>query len=103
MSLKFSFLSFIAIHFFLCSIAQHKTINQRVDSVLALMSLEEKVGQLNQYSSKEETTGPVNEKGNKLQEIIDGKVGSMLNVRGYKRTTAMQQLAMQSRLKIPLL
>ncbi|MCX6168234.1 MAG: hypothetical protein NTX65_02765 [Ignavibacteriales bacterium] len=31
--------------------AQQKTIEQKVDSVLALMTLDEKVGQLNQLSS----------------------------------------------------
>lgn len=83
--------------------AQRKTIGQRVDSVLKLMTLDEKVGQLNQYSSKEELTGPESDKSNLVQEIRAGKVGSMLNVRGVERTRHMQELALQSRLKIPLI
>lgn len=83
--------------------AQKKTIDQRVDSVLKLMTLDEKVGQLNQYSSKEELTGPEGDKSNIVQELKAGKVGSMLNVRGVERTRHMQELAMQSRLKIPLI
>jgi len=39
----------------------------------------------------------------KNQEIKDGKVGSLLNVKGADKTRAMQEIAMQSRLKIPLL
>jgi len=83
--------------------AQKKTIDQRVDSVLKLMTLQEKIGQLNQYSSKDEVTGPMSDKGNRRQELIEGKVGSMLNVRGAERTRSIQSLALQSRLKIPLL
>ena len=83
--------------------AQKKTIDQRVDSVLKLMTLDEKIGQLNQYSSKEELTGPAGENSNIAQEIKTGKVGSMLNVRGADRTRRMQELAMQTRLKIPLI
>jgi len=81
---------------------QSKTIEQRVDSVLKLMTLDEKVGQLNQYASSW-TTGPVSPEGDKMQEIKDGKVGSLLNVNGVEKTRAMQKLAMQSRLHIPLL
>lgn len=83
--------------------AQKKTIGQRVDSVLKLMTLDEKIGQLNQYSSKEELTGPAGENSNIAQEIKAGKVGSMLNVRGANRTRRMQELAMQARMKIPLI
>jgi beta-glucosidase len=83
--------------------AQKKTIDQRVDSVVRLMTPDEKIGQLNQYSSKEELTGPGGENSNIAQEIKAGKVGSMLNVRGADRTRRMQELAMQARLKIPLI
>lgn len=83
--------------------AQKKTIDQRVDSVLKKMTLDEKTGQLNQYSSKEELTGPAGENSNIAQEIKAGKVGSMLNVRGADRTRRMQELAMQARMKIPLI
>jgi beta-glucosidase len=85
------------------AVAQKKTIGQRVDSVLKLMTIDEKIGQLNQYSSKEEVTGPESDKSNLVQEIKAGKVGSMLNVRGADRTRRTQELALQSRLKIPML
>jgi beta-glucosidase len=83
--------------------AQDHRINKRVDSLLKLMKLEEKVGQLNQYSGAE-VTGPVNDrKTNMLNDIRNGNVGSMLNVRGVKDTREIQAVALQSRLKIPLL
>ena len=102
--------SFIALCFIACItagahnvFAQKKTLDQRVDSVLKLMTPDEKIGQLNQYSSKEEVTGPESDKSSLVQEIKAGKVGSMLNVRGADRTRRTQELAMQSRLKIPML
>lgn len=83
--------------------AQSKRINQRVDSLLKLMTLKEKIGQLNQYSGRE-ITGPANpQQYNLRNEIKNGMVGSMLNVKGVKDTREIQAIALQSRLKIPLL
>jgi beta-glucosidase len=84
-------------------IAQRKTIDQRVDSVLRLMTLEEKVGQMNQYNGPWAATGPLTNDNNLLSQIKEGKVGSMLNVTGVNRTTELQALTLQTRLKIPLL
>lgn len=80
-----------------------KTIDQRVDSVLRLMTLDEKVGQLNQYSGDWSHTGPINKDGDKQNQVRDGQLGSMLNVIGVQHTRELQEMAMQSRLKIPLL
>jgi beta-glucosidase len=97
---QFCFL-FITLPFL--TFAQQKTIDQKVDSVLTLMTLQEKVGQLNQYSGRN-VTGPVSERNvNTLEEIRKGNVGSMLNVQGAKITREIQQEAMKSRLKIPLI
>jgi len=83
--------------------AQKKSIDQRVDSLMKLMTLKEKVGQLNQYSGKE-VTGPTSDrKSYLLNDIKSGMVGSMLNVKGVKDTKEIQSVALQSRLKIPLL
>ena len=83
--------------------AQRKTIDQRVDSVLRLMTLEEKVGQLNQYNGDWNATGPITKDGEKQEQIRQGWVGSMLNIAGVRHTRQLQEMAMQSRLKIPLL
>lgn len=93
---------FLAITSWFHPLSAQKTIDQKLDSVLKLMTLDEKIGQLNQYTSSW-STGPVSPEGNKLQEIKEGKIGSLLNVKGVDKTRAMQQVAMQSRLKIPLL
>lgn len=84
------------------AVATGQDIESKVDSVLRLMTLEEKVGQLNQYSSFW-STGPVSPETNKLKEIEAGHVGSLLNVKGFDKTRAMQEVAMRSRLRIPLL
>jgi beta-glucosidase len=83
--------------------AQRKTIDQRVDSVLRLMRLEEKIGQMNQYNGPWAATGPLTNDNNLLSQIKEGKVGSMLNVTGVDRTRELQAVALQSRLRIPLL
>lgn len=81
-----------------------KTIDQKVSELLSKMTLEEKVGQLVQYSGFEYATGPQNSNSaSVLNEIKQGKVGSMLNVAGAGETRKFQELALQSRLRIPLL
>ncbi|WP_213279154.1 beta-glucosidase BglX [Chryseobacterium indologenes] len=81
-----------------------KTIDQKVTELLSKMTLEEKVGQMVQYSGFEYATGPQQSNSAAvLEEIKKGKVGSMLNVAGSEETRSFQKLAMQSRLKIPLL
>ena len=81
-----------------------KTIDQKVSELLSKMTLEEKVGQLVQYSGFEYATGPQNSNSaSVLNEIKQGKVSSMLNVAGAGETRKFQELALQSRLRIPLL
>jgi len=81
-----------------------KALVKKVDSVLALMTLEEKIGQLNQFSGDGELTGPVALRPDLLQSIRDGKLGSMLNINGADYTRQIQKIAVeQSRLKIPLI
>ncbi len=83
--------------------SQHKTIDERVEELLQKMTLQEKVGQLNQYTGDNQATGPITINPNKEAEIKGGLIGSMLNVIGTTYTRQYQELAMQSRLKIPLL
>ncbi len=83
--------------------AADTSVAQRVEQLLARMTLEEKVGQLNQLSGKE-FTGPATDKVHSMEaEIRSGHVGSMLNIKGVADTRRLQALALQSRLKIPLL
>lgn len=78
-------------------------MDDRVEALLRQMTLAEKIGQLTQYSGDWRATGPVTFQGSHEASIRDGHVGSMLNVLGPVRTRAYQEVAMQSRLKIPLL
>lgn len=83
--------------------AQKKSIGQKVDSVLRLMTLDEKIGQLNQYNDDHEATGPLTIDKNKADQMRKGQIGSLLNTKGTERVRYWQDIAMQSRLKIPLL
>ena len=98
-------IALLSVNFFVLTVsfAQKKSLDQKVDSVLKLMTLEEKVGQMNQYNGDWAATGPITKDGDKQTQIKKGLVGSMLNVTGVDHTRTLQQIAMQSRLKIPLL
>jgi beta-glucosidase len=85
--------------------AQKKFFEQRADSVLALMNLDEKVGQLVQYSNGFATGNPTVEPKETMEEIVrKGGVGSFFNVIGVKTIKKLQKVAVEeSRLKIPLI
>lgn len=72
------------------------------DSLLALMTLEEKLGQLNQPAGPGSDTGPAARAGT-VAEIRAGRIGSFLGVYGAAHTRELQRAAMESRLRIPLL
>ena len=82
-------------------------IERKVDSLLQLMTIEEKVGQMNQYNGFWDVTGPIPEGGSaekKYEHLRKGWVGSMLSVRGVKEVRAVQKIVVEeSRLGIPLI
>ena len=80
-----------------------KDYTHQVDSVLNLMTLEEKVGQMIQYSNNKLLTGPSLDSRNHTEEIKRGEVGSIFNILTVERAKQYQDLAMQSRLRIPLI
>ncbi|MEN2399614.1 glycoside hydrolase family 3 N-terminal domain-containing protein [Flavobacterium sp. MC2016-06] len=98
---KITTFTLLMVSFF--AVAQQETIDQKVNALLKKMTIEEKIGQLNQYTGDNSATGPITINPNKQAEIKAGLVGSMLNIIGTKYTRQYQELAMQSRLKIPLL
>ena len=74
-----------------------------VDSVLARMTLDEKLGQLNQLPGLANVTGPGGA-ATGADLIERGGVGSFLDITGADTTRALQRLAVDSsRLHIPLL
>jgi len=79
------------------------TIDSRVDSLMQLMTLEEKLGQLNLPSAGAFTTGAV-ESSDIAKKIAEGKVGGLFNIKTVANIREMQKIAVEkSRLKIPLL
>ncbi|MCU0419660.1 MAG: beta-glucosidase BglX [Cyclobacteriaceae bacterium] len=78
-------------------------MDQKIDSLLALMTLEEKIGQLNLPSAGQFTTGQA-QSSDIARKIEQGKVGGLFNIKSVAAIQEMQQLAVEkSRLKIPLL
>jgi beta-glucosidase len=70
-------------------------IESRVNALLQKMTLEEKAGQLTQFSGNSPET---------IDLVKQGKVGSLLGVLGVEQTNAAQRVAVeQSRLRIPLI
>lgn len=82
-------------------------IEERISLLMKDMTLEEKVGQMNQYNGSWDVTGPKPESGSneeKYNNIKKGWVGSMLSVRGVKEVRAVQKIAVEeTRLGIPLI
>jgi beta-glucosidase len=75
----------------------------RIDTLLAAMTLEEKIGQLNMAAVGHVITGPVLASG-VTKGIRAGRIGSLLNIWGAPEVHAVQKLAVEeTRLGIPLL
>ena len=93
--------------FSLIGYSQGKNFDKKVDEQLLKMTLEEKIGQLNQYSGFWDVTGPAPTEGSsakKYQDLKAGLVGAMLNVKGVKNIYKLQKIAVEeTRLGIPLL
>ena len=82
-----------------------RELNAKVDALLKKMTLDEKIGQLVQFSAGF-ATGPGSEgKNQHFDELVaKGQVGSFLNVVGADATNHYQHIAMdKSRLHIPLI
>jgi beta-glucosidase len=81
----------------------NQEIAARVDSVLSLMTLEEKIGQLTLFTSDYDVTGPVMREGY-VEDIKSGRVGAIFNAFGAEYTLKLQKIAVEeTRLGIPLL
>ncbi|WP_228850538.1 beta-glucosidase BglX [Aegicerativicinus sediminis] len=88
----------------------NKTVNiieTKIDSLLGIMTLEEKIGQMNQYTGFWDVTGPAPKEGSaatKYDDLRKGLIGSMLNVTGAEQVRALQKIAVEeTRLGIPLI
>jgi beta-glucosidase len=104
----------------LCSCSTNKNdylnpnipVAKRVESLLDQMTLDEKIGQMCQYVGDGVMKNINNEDekikyklgiGERAKLIKEGKIGSFLKVPTYKEANFLQEIALESRLKIPLL
>lgn len=77
-----------------------------IEDLISRMTLEEKAGQMNQYNGFWDVTGPAPEGGDaarKYEDLRKGLVGSMLNITSVTEVRKIQEIALQSRLGIPVL
>jgi len=94
----------------LCSLSCQKEstsdfgqVDRQVDSLLALMTLEEKIGQLTLFTSDNDITGPTIRE-NYREDIKAGRVGALFNAFGADFTRRLQEIAVkETRLGIPLI
>jgi len=78
-------------------------VDAKVEALLRKMTLEEKVGQLVQYSAGQ-PTGPGTGRTDYNDMIAKGQIGALFNISTAKETNAFQRIAVgKSRLHIPIL
>lgn len=78
--------------------------DQRIDSLLALMTIHEKVGQLNVIGYGGNFINPKGEEIDVNKAIAEGLIGGLQNIRGVDFLTKLQKIAVEeSRLGIPLM
>ena len=82
-------------------------LESEVNALMAQMTLDEKIGQMNLYNGFYDLTGPAPDAGDaakKFQHLEQGYVGAMLNIHGVENVRKLQEIAVDgSRLGIPLL
>jgi beta-glucosidase len=101
---KLIFVSLLALTLFCCKNNTSKSrMDRKVDSLLTLMTIEEKIGQLNLPGAGDFVTGQAQNSdiGKKIEK---GLVGGLFNIKSVPKIREMQKLAVEkSRLKIPLM
>ena len=82
--------------------AQDQKMNAFIDRLMAKMTVEEKLGQMNLLPGTSATTGEL--KDSPLLTLIEqGKLGTVLNQKGVEGIRQLQDAAKRSRLGIPVL
>jgi len=104
-------LSMLAIALFACNKTGQDEVGwfadpetaQRVDSLMQLMTLEEKIGQMTLFTSDMDATGPFL-RTEYIEKIREGRVGAIFNAYTAGYTRELQRMAVEeTRLGIPLL
>ncbi|MCG8385252.1 MAG: beta-glucosidase, partial [Cytophagales bacterium] len=101
------FLALFSLCVFSCSPPGEKErvspYDTKIDSLINLMTLEEKLGQLNLPGAGDINTGLTTNTGI-VPKVKEGKVGGLFNIKGVDKIRQVQQVAVEeSRLGIPLL
>ena len=94
---KVFFITALLASFFFFSCAEQDSTEKRINDLISKMTLEEKIGQMNQLS--------YDARSNTLEDRIrKGEVGSLLNIVNTEELNRLQKIAMEeSRLGIPLI
>lgn len=104
--MKKYFLFLVALCLHLLVIAQNKkdvAMHSYVTKLLAKMTLEEKLGQLNLPAASDFVTGQASST-DIADKVMKGQVGGVFNIRSVAKIKELQELAVnKTRLKIPLL
>ncbi|WP_339917270.1 beta-glucosidase BglX [Yeosuana marina] len=110
-NIKYAFLSITVLLIVACNSNQKKSdalssdnpFEAKVDSILSLMTIDEKIGQLNLPVSGDITTGQA-QSSDIAKKIEEGLVGGLFNIKSAEKIKEVQKIAIEkSRLKIPLL
>ena len=102
-TLTLALFALLAAHPVLAQMGQESPFRAKADSVLALMSLEEKIGQLNLPVAGDITTGQA-ASANIAEKIKAGQVGGLFNVKSAGKIRDIQRVAAEdSQLGIPML
>jgi beta-glucosidase len=108
--MKSKFLQIILLSALIFNYSCNKSLSEKeifISDLMSKMTLDEKVGQMNQYNGFWDATGPLPKAGyekGRYDDLRNGLVGSMLNVTGVKNVSALQKIAVEeTRLGIPLI
>jgi beta-glucosidase len=108
--MKSKFLQIILVSTIVFNYSCNESVSEKeifISDLMSKMTLDEKVGQMNQYNGFWDATGPLPKKGyekGRYDDLRNGLVGSMLNVTGVKNVSALQKIAVEeTRLGIPLI
>ena len=108
--MKSKFLQIILVSTLVFNYSCNESVSEKeifISDLMSKMTLDEKVGQMNQYNGFWDATGPLPKKGyekGRYDDLRNGLVGSMLNVTGVKNVSALQKIAVEeTRLGIPLI
>ena len=108
--MKSKFLQIILLSTLIFNYSCNENLSEKeifISDLMSKMTLDEKVGQMNQYNGFWDATGPLPKAGyekGRYDDLRNGLVGSMLNVTGVKNVSALQKIAVEeTRLGIPLI